>query len=53
MGFHQPADPFDLIAPPAGLAMRYEDYPEQRAEVAPEITAILSGYLARAPWGRT
>lgn len=51
MGFHQPADPFGLVTPMTDLAMRYEDRPEQRAEIAPEITATLSGYVARAPWG--
>ena len=53
MGFHHPADPFGLIDPLADLAMQYEDYPEQRGELAVEITALLSTYLSRAPWGRT
>ncbi|HEX2300067.1 MAG TPA: hypothetical protein VHH34_16405 [Pseudonocardiaceae bacterium] len=52
MGFHHPADPFGLIDPLADLAMRYEDYPEERGRVAEEITAVLSAYVTRAPWGR-
>lgn len=53
MGFHHPADPFGLVDPLAELAMRYEDCPEEREEVAEEINAALSAFLARAPWGRT
>lgn len=53
MGFHQPADPFGLVDPLAGLAMRYEDHPEERGEVADRIGAVLAAYLARAPWGQT
>lgn len=51
MGFHQPADPFGLIDPLTDLAMRYEDYPDERGDLADEITAVFSGYVRRAPWG--
>ncbi len=50
MGFHNPADPYDLIKPLTSLAVRYEDYPEERGKTGAEITAVLAAYLTRAPW---
>lgn len=48
--FHQPDDPFDLIAPMTELAERYEDYPSSRESTAAEVRSALSEFLARAPW---
>lgn len=53
MDIHEPADPFGLITPLDELAMRYEDYPDERARIAEEITARLSEFVSRAPWGRS
>jgi hypothetical protein len=48
--FHEPDDPFDLIAPMTELAERYEDYPSSRETTATEVRSVLSDFLARAPW---
>jgi hypothetical protein len=48
--FHEPDDPFGLIAPMTELAERYEDRPSARATTAAEVRAVLSDFLARAPW---
>lgn len=50
MGFHNPADPYDLIKPLTNLAVRYEDYPDERGETGAAIVAVLAGYITRAPW---
>jgi hypothetical protein len=52
LGYHQPADRFGLVSPLGDLAERYEDFPEQRAETAEEITAVLLRFLDVAPWPR-
>lgn len=49
-GFHEPDDPFDLIAPLTELAERYEDHPTARETTATEVRTVLIEYLARAPW---
>lgn len=50
MGFHNPADPYDLIEPLTDLAVRYEDYPDERGETGDEIAALLAAYITRVPW---
>jgi hypothetical protein len=49
-GDHRPADRFGLVEPMTELAIRYEDVPEERAGTAAEITRMLAGFRARAPW---
>jgi hypothetical protein len=48
--FHEPDDPFGLIAPMRELAERYEDYPASRETTATGVQSILSDFLARATW---
>lgn len=48
--FHEPDDPFGLIAPMTELAERYEDHPASREATAADVRAVLSDFLARAPW---
>ncbi|WP_143517366.1 hypothetical protein [Pseudonocardia sp. MH-G8] len=48
--FHEPADPFDLIASMTTLTERYEDDPASREETAAKVRSALSEFLIRAPW---
>jgi hypothetical protein len=48
--FHEPDDPFGLIAPTTELAERYEDHPSSREPTAAELRSALSEFVARAPW---
>lgn len=50
MGFHNPADPYSLIEPLTDLAVRYEDYPDERGEIGEEIAALLAAYITFVPW---
>jgi hypothetical protein len=49
-GFHEPDDPFDLIAPMTELAERYEDHTSLRERIATEVRSTLSMFLVQAPW---
>jgi hypothetical protein len=49
-GFHEPDDPFGLIAPMTELAERYEDQPSLREQIATEVRSELSTFLVEAPW---
>lgn len=48
--FHEPDDPFVLIAPMTELAERYEDDPPSREATAAEVRSVLTDFLARAHW---
>ncbi|GAA0926751.1 hypothetical protein [Pseudonocardia zijingensis] len=48
--FHEPDDPFGLIAPMTELAERYEDHPHLREQTADQVRATLFDFVDRAPW---
>lgn len=48
--FHEPDDPFGLVAPMTALAERYEDHPTSREATATEVRAALTDFLSHAPW---
>ena len=45
-----PVDPFGLLEPLSDLRMRNEDEPGSRDATGAEITAVLDGFRASAPW---
>lgn len=50
MGFHNAADPYGLVDPLTDLAVRYEDYQDERSETGQEIAALLAVYVTLVPW---
>lgn len=48
--FHEPADRFGILEPMTELAVRYEDFPDERAALDVEIARELDAFRARVPW---